>query len=247
MKINQNLTTINRTKVGNPGRVKYIVVHYTGNNGDTAKGNTDYFKSVNRGASAHYFVDEKSIYQCVADGDVAWHCGTTGQYHHAYCRNANSIGIELCSRKDAKGNYYFKPETIANAIDLIRVLMAAYRIPAENAIRHYDVTHKICPAPYVGSTGDMAWADFKKRLTEPTKPAEKPKEEEKEVTQAEFDAKMGAWLLAQAGKTVSAYAKGSWDKAVKAGIFDGSAPRGFLTREQCAVVMDRAGVFGGGK
>lgn len=51
----KNLTTVNYTK-GNSGR-KYIVIHYTGNETDTAKANSSYFKSINRGASAHYFVD----------------------------------------------------------------------------------------------------------------------------------------------------------------------------------------------
>ena len=43
--------------------IKYIVVHYTANNGDTAAGNGNYFSSPNRKASAHYFVDENSVVQ----------------------------------------------------------------------------------------------------------------------------------------------------------------------------------------
>lgn len=46
---------------GNSGR-KYIVIHYTGNTTDTAKANANYFRSVNRGASAHYFVDATTVY-----------------------------------------------------------------------------------------------------------------------------------------------------------------------------------------
>ena len=40
-----------------------IVMHYTGNERDTAKGNANYFHTGSRGASAHFFVDETSIWQ----------------------------------------------------------------------------------------------------------------------------------------------------------------------------------------
>lgn len=37
----------------------------------------------------------------------------------------------------------------------------------------------------------------------------------------------------------SSWAKEAWDKATKDGIFDGSAPKDNLTREQAAVVISR--------
>ena len=40
--------------------------------------------------------------------------------------------------------------------------MAEYNIPIERVIRHYDVTGKICPAPYVNENN---WAGFKERIT----------------------------------------------------------------------------------
>ena len=159
VQINNNLTTRNY-KQGNNRQIKYIVIHYTANDGDTAWGNTNYFKSTYMGASAHYFVDETSIWRCVGDYDIAWHCGAK-TYKHSYCRNENSIGIELCSRRNGSG-YYFKDETIKNAIDLVKYLMEKYNIPEENVIRHYDVTGKVCPAPFVNST--TAWNKFKEDL-----------------------------------------------------------------------------------
>lgn len=158
MEINTYLTKVNFSTLKNKVN-KYIVVHYTGNNGDTALGNCKYFHSTNRNASAHYFVDETSVYQCVKDNDVAWHCGASS-YKHPYCRNNNSIGVELCSRKTS--NYYFKDETVTNAVVLIKELMQKYNIPIENVIRHYDVTGKICPEPYVRDS--KAWQNFKARL-----------------------------------------------------------------------------------
>ena len=57
--------------------VKYIVVHYTGNNGDTAKGNVQYFATSNkREAGAHFFVDRKGkIARSVTMNRSAWAVG----------------------------------------------------------------------------------------------------------------------------------------------------------------------------
>ena len=42
--------------------------------------------------------------------------------------------------------------------------MKKYDIPIENVIRHYDVTGKICPKPFVNN--ESLWLDFKRRLIE---------------------------------------------------------------------------------
>ena len=155
---------------GRTSDIKYIVIHYTANNGDTASGNANYFaNNRNISASAHYFVDENTIWQSVKDTDTAWHCGAKS-YKHSYCRNSNSIGIELCSRKDSKGNYYFKDETVKNAAELTKSLMAKYNVPATNVIRHYDVTGKICPAPMVNDVS--LWNKFKGMISAPVKKLE---------------------------------------------------------------------------
>ena len=57
-----------------PGRtapVEYIVVHYTGNWGDTAQNNADYFARRVTGSSAHYFVDREEVWRSVAEEDTA--------------------------------------------------------------------------------------------------------------------------------------------------------------------------------
>ena len=157
-------------KKGRTAPVKYIVIHYTAGNGDTAKNNADYYASAKIEASAHYFVDEGNIiYQSVKDTDTAWSVGGTRVYKHKECRNANSISIELCSRNRngsgkpaSDGGWYFKPETVNNALELTRFLMAKYNITPENVIRHFDVWGKICPAPFVNSPGE--WESFKRKL-----------------------------------------------------------------------------------
>lgn len=161
LQIQKKITKVNRTKLANKEN-KYIVIHYTGNNGDTAKGNCNYFENANRQASAHYFVDENSIWQCVEDYDAAWHVGGAKKYY-SECRNNNSIGIELCSRINADGKFFIKEETIKNAQNLIAYLMTKYNISSENVIRHYDVTHKICPEPFVRNKEN--WLKFKDSFT----------------------------------------------------------------------------------
>ena len=52
--------------------VAFVVLHYTGNVSDTAEANCKYFAGGDREASAHYFVDEDSIYQSVPACDRAW-------------------------------------------------------------------------------------------------------------------------------------------------------------------------------
>ncbi len=155
----------NYTK-GRKQPIKYIVVHYTANNGDTARNNGNYFSQSNRNASAHYFVDENEIIQSVKDTDTAWHCGAKS-YKHELCRNDNSIGIEMCSEKDDKGQYYINQATQNRTIKLIKVLMKQYNIPIENVLRHYDVTGKLCPEPFVRN--QVQWLDFKKRISEQKK------------------------------------------------------------------------------
>ena len=89
----------------------YVTMHYTGNNKDTARANANYFGGAGRNASAHLFVDDTEIYQSVPLNSVAWHCGAQ-TYKHAYCRNANSIGIEMCC---TAGNYKISEKTKQNA------------------------------------------------------------------------------------------------------------------------------------
>lgn len=162
MLIQKYLTKTNYTK-GILKKNKYIVLHYTANNGDTAWGNCNYFHKENRGASANYFVDETSIWQCVEDNDIAWHVGTNKGYKNG-CRNNNSIGIEMCSRKDSSGTYYIKPETVANTIELVKYLIDKYKITNINTqiVRHFDVTGKRCPEPWVRDPAQ--WINFLKAL-----------------------------------------------------------------------------------
>lgn len=138
--------------------VEYIVIHYTAGKNDTAENNGKYFAREVVSASAHWFVDENGAVLSVPEQFVAWHCGGA-VYKHPKCRNSNSIGVEICS-KYHNGVYSFAPEAVEKAQELVRELMDRHNVPPENVIRHYDVTGKLCPAPFIGAGVD-AWNEFK--------------------------------------------------------------------------------------
>ncbi len=43
--------------------------------------------------------------------------------------------------------------------------MDKYGVPADRVIRHYDVTGKICPNPYVYNTTVHTWDEFKRLIS----------------------------------------------------------------------------------
>lgn len=149
--------------------IKYIVVHYTGNDGDSDESNANYFKTHVVQASAHYFVDGNSITQSVLDDRVAYSVGgkkwtdcakTGGGNLYGVVTNANSISVELCDEvKNGKAD--FTEATIRNAIDLIRLLMKKYNIDLNHVVRHFDVNGKHCPVPFMNAA---TWGNFKTRL-----------------------------------------------------------------------------------
>ena len=145
--------------------IKYIVVHYTGNETDTAKNNAYFFATGNtREAGAHFFVDENDIYYSIRVKYSAYSVGTKDKKVVAKlfgkCTNYNSISVELCSNKGI-----FLPETLNNAELLIKQLMYLFNVPSERVVRHYDVTGKKCPGWYGWcDNNNSAWYKFKTRF-----------------------------------------------------------------------------------
>lgn len=168
-----NVNLANKANYGakrSTSKIKYIVVHFTANDGDTAENNGLYFRNNKVYASAHYFVDDDSIVQSVPDNYVAWSVGgsrysdyktTGGAKFYNKCTNANSISIELCDTvKD--GKYMATEKTLENAVLLIKDLMKKYSVSIDNVIRHFDVNGKKCPSYFVN---DTKWNEFKARIT----------------------------------------------------------------------------------
>lgn len=140
--------------------VKFIIIHYTGNSGDTAVSNGRYFKYTNtREAGAHFFVDRDGvIVKSVALNRTAWAVGgkklNAGGVMHGKITNANSVSIELCDNA-GKDPSEAQKKAVIKTIKYIR----KYCKNAALVYRHYDVTGKLCPVRLVDNKLWKAFLD----------------------------------------------------------------------------------------
>ena len=171
----RNMAQVPRGRNGNP--ITYVVCHYLGvPNAD----NPDLYGG---GYGGHYYVSRSGQVFKAANPRTAvtWHCGgglqgSGGHTFYGQCTNYNSIGIECGvnytdkNAKDGDGDnnkWYFSEETQESLVWLVSQLMDEYGISFDHVIRHYDVTGKICPNPYVknnGLNGNWTWDEFKANL-----------------------------------------------------------------------------------
>lgn len=160
-----------------------IVLHYTANAGAPAMNHYTYFgftlpqlnaQAIKQGkkpvyASAHIFVDRKEAICIVPLNELAFHAndvqkrvnGVPYRGVAALKPNANekSVGVEMCLEKDGS----IHPETITRTAKVIAELCQMYKKSPENDIvRHFDVTAKNCPAPFVKDPSLMT--SFKKMV-----------------------------------------------------------------------------------
>ncbi len=167
----RNKSQIPASRGSNP--IKFIVCHYLGvPNAD----NPDLYGG---GYGGHYNIQRDGQIFLAANPktDVVWQCGgglqgSGGHSFYQVCTNYNSIGIEcgVCytdtSAKDGDGDnnkWYFTETTQKSLVYLVSKLMDEYNISIDHVIRHYDVTGKICPNPYVknnGLNGNWTWDEF---------------------------------------------------------------------------------------
>lgn len=163
-------------------KIEWIVCHYPAWPGKDASGLRDYYITCERAVSAHYAVSEERTVEIVDCSMAAWHCATSGKKTFCGATNYNAIGVDLCDRKlhicgklKAEDCDWYIPEaTLSRAAQLIAELMMDYGIDIEHVVRHYDVTHKLCPRPlvgddtneYYGISGNERWAQFKRQILE---------------------------------------------------------------------------------
>lgn len=209
-----NLSQIPKSRGSNP--IKFIVVHYLG------VPNADNPYLYGGGYGGHYNIKRDGSVYLAANPRTAilWHCGgglqgSGGHSFYQICTNSNSIGIEcgVCYTENVKeasgdsGKWYFTKETQESLIWLVSKLMDEYGISADHVIRHYDVTGKICPNPYVKNNNlrtSWTWDQFKSYLSEYRKSGGytpgtvTPQEEEKfyrvRTTWENTSSQLGAYL-----------------------------------------------------
>lgn len=179
MEANEQLIPVNPyTRPGTKRSLtRNIVWHWTANPGATAQNHVKYFgqtvptnnlailEKVRLGqltqdqadkmmtyASAHIFIDKTETIAIIPLDEIAYHASQANPY---------SIGIELCVEEDGS----FHQETVRRAIELGVDLAKQYNLnPLNDFIRHYDVTGKICPKPWVDSQSD--WENFKQSVSD---------------------------------------------------------------------------------
>ena len=175
----KDITSANKSQVpasrgSNP--IKFIVIHYLG------VPNADNPYLYGGGYGGHYNIQRNGEIYLAANPKTAvvWQCGgglqgSEGHTFYKICTNYNSIGIECgvaanTTSKDLSGDsglWYFTEETQESLVWLVSKLMDDYNIPFDHVIRHFDVTGKICPNPYVKNNNyktSWTWDQFKSNL-----------------------------------------------------------------------------------
>ena len=151
----------NNTYSRNGEVIKYIVVHDTGNSnrGAGAMAHFNYVNTNSRGASAHYFVDDKGIVQFVGDSRSA---GAVGDGKGRFgITNRNSISVEMCINSDGDYN-----KTYFNTVELVKNLMVKFNVPIDRVVRHYDASRKSCPN-HMKVDNWAKWWKFKEDVKKP--------------------------------------------------------------------------------
>lgn len=146
--------------------VTVLVFHYTGNAGDTAKNNVDYYATGNdRAAGAHIYVSRNGdIAMSIPLNRVAYAVG--GFYTSAYgageeykkVTNTNSISIELCdcATKDPSWEQML-------ACRQLYLWIKGQCPNLKKVVRHWDVNGKGCPARMTGRN-NAKWKHFRNKV-----------------------------------------------------------------------------------
>lgn len=158
-----NINGYSRPGIRNNG-IDGIVMHYTANNGGTARNHKNYFNNLKGNyASAQMFIDDIEALCIIPLNEVAYHANEISKYNadgsryrplYSKIGNANysTIGVEMCL--DKNGNITEK--TFQNAVKAVKELIAKYpNITRDKIWRHYDVTGKNCPAPWVAKPSEL--------------------------------------------------------------------------------------------
>lgn len=162
-------------------KIKYIVVHDTGNysRGANALMHDKFYRDSANGVSAHYTIDDKYVIQSVGDSRAAWTVGqsTKGEYNVGlpdkgtdWITNNNTLNIERCINSDSN-----LEKSYLILVEFVKNLMAYHNIPASRVLRHYDAQRinnygarwrKDCPTTMKANSWSK-WKEFKNEIKSP--------------------------------------------------------------------------------
>lgn len=232
-------------------KVRFLVAHDTGNPNSTAKGNVTYYKNSanNESASAHIFVDDKEIIECIPAFKIpekAWHVlynKPKDNQLFGYDSNDVAIGVELAY--SVNGGKINNEESYKKYVWVLAYLCYFYELnPLKHITGHHilDPQRKTDPVnalSKMGKTYDGLLKDVHKELIECQKVETKGGLSMSEYLELKKEIADLRKLIQGEGDIPSIWAKDIWDKKVYEKYFDGTAPQGVLTREQGAMLIER--------
>lgn len=144
---------------------KFIVPHDTGNPGSTAEQNVRYYiNSANDlEASAHAFVDDKGVIECIPETEKAWHVRYSETLDNSlFGGDANdwALGIELCF-----GGTIDNKKAYDNYVEYIASKLKKYSLTSAKVAGHFqlDPSRRRDPMDAFKMIG-KTWDGFKKDL-----------------------------------------------------------------------------------
>lgn len=162
--------------------IKFIVAHDTGNDKSTALQNVNYYiSSANEmEASAHAFVDDTGVIECIPHTEKAWHVRKNMPLDNQMFggdSNSFALGIELCYFSN---DIERSKKAYRNYVEYIKGLMAKYNLDHSKIVGHYTLdpdrrTDPLNAFKYIGKT----WTDFLNDLI-PVAPTPTPEPEYKQ-------------------------------------------------------------------
>ncbi|HLG26334.1 MAG TPA: peptidoglycan recognition family protein [Paenisporosarcina sp.] len=211
-------------------RVAFIVAHDTGNKDSSAQGNVSYYKSSANviTASAHVFIDDKAIIECIPLTEKAWHVlysKPTDNILFGDDANDVAIGVELCYFSDSARTR----EAYKRYVWYLAHLCRLYKFDAQHITGHHilDPERKTDPVnalKTIGKTFKDLQDDVAQLIT--------PIKEDKPVTIPKVTDEKNA----SADKSFVEAQK--WVKAN--GISDGTYPHRAVTRQELWSMLLRA-------
>lgn len=214
--------TKRRPGIALKGNVRGIVLHDTGNPRSTAANNVNYYKNSAHEmyASAHEFVDDKGVIQCIPLSEVAYHvrydCGTFNDYF---------IGIEYCfgGDIDSRKSYENYVERVVDLLFQFNLKPSKQTLPGHEELDPRRKTDPTNGLKTIGKDLQSCREDIKEAYEErlsgvkkPEKPVEKPKPSPKPKKAVKATVKR----VESKVDDLNFYDKASWDKAHVAGTLD---------------------------
>lgn len=196
-----------------------------------------WFANPNSGCSCNYFIGyDGRIALIVDESNRSWCTSSKENDHRAITIEIASdrtdpyaitdaaynaliaLCADICSRNNIKQLLWRGDKSLIGKVD------------QQNITVHRWFANKACPGSYIYNKLSQIAQQVNAKLKE---------DDDDMLSQEQFNKMMEVYLSQQRDKPTSDWALQSWNKGEVAGVVDGTAPQGLLTREQAIVMLDR--------